>query len=46
MLEKDTGWTKVIAGKIPQWGAADAEIKGPSVEGTEMKDSSFKAWSS
>ena len=28
-----------------QWGAADAEIKVPSVENTELKDSAFKAWS-
>ena len=30
---------------IPQWGAADAEIKVPSVEKTELKGSPFKAWS-
>ena len=29
----------------PQWGAADAEIKVPSVENTELKRSPFKAWS-
>ena len=30
----------------PQWGAADAEIKVPSVENTELKGSHFiKAWS-
>ena len=29
----------------PQWGAADAEIKIPSVENTELKCSPFKAWS-
>ena len=29
----------------PQWGAADAEIKVPSDENTEHKDSPFKAWS-
>ena len=28
-----------------QWGAADAEIKVPSVENTELKRSPFKAWS-
>ena len=27
------------------WGAADAEIKVPSVEDTELKCSPFKAWS-
>ena len=29
----------------PQWGAADAEIKVPSSENTELKRSPFKAWS-
>ena len=29
----------------PQWGAADAEIKVPSVENTELIRSPFKAWS-
>ena len=29
----------------PQWGAADAEIKVPSNENTELKHSPFKAWS-
>ena len=29
----------------PQWGAADAEIKVPSGENTELKHSPFKAWS-
>ena len=28
----------------PQWGAADAEIKVPSVENTELDGSPFKAW--
>ena len=28
-----------------QWGAADAEIKVPSVKSTELKGSPFKAWS-
>ena len=28
----------------PQWGAADAEIKVPSGENTELKRSPFKAW--
>ena len=28
-----------------QWGAADAEIKVPSDENTELKRSPFKAWS-
>ena len=30
----------------PQWRAADAEIKVPSGENTELKRSPFKAWSS
>ena len=30
---------------LPQWGAADAEIKVPSGENTELKRSPFKAWS-
>ena len=29
----------------PQWGAADAEIKVPSDENTELKVSRFKVWS-
>ena len=29
----------------PQWGAADAEIKAPSGENTELKRSPFKVWS-
>ena len=29
----------------PLWGAADAEMKVPSVENTELKGSPFKAWS-
>ena len=29
----------------PQWGAADVEIKVPSVENTELQGSSFRAWS-
>ena len=28
----------------PQWGAADAEIKVPSGENTELKRSPFQAW--
>ena len=31
--------------QAPQWGAADAEIKVPSGEITEVKRSPFKAWS-
>ena len=33
------------AGELPQWGAADAEIKVPSGENTELKRSPFKAGS-
>ena len=32
-------------GGDPQWGAADAEIKVPSGENTELKRSPFQAWS-
>ena len=31
--------------RLYQWGAADAEIKVPSDENTELKRSPFKAWS-
>ena len=31
--------------EVPQWGAADAEIKVQSGENTELKRSPFKAWS-
>ena len=34
-----------IVKSAPQWGAADAEIKVPSGENTELKRSPFKAWS-
>ena len=30
---------------LAQWGAADAEIKVPSVENTELKGFPFKTWS-
>ena len=30
---------------VPQWGAADTEIKVPSGENTEVKRYPFKAWS-
>ena len=33
----------VTASSTPQWGAADAEIKVPSVENTELKGSPSKA---
>ena len=38
------GFHWIVCG-IPQWGAADAEIKVPSDENTELKGSPFKAWS-
>ena len=41
-------WPHQIAVSLafaPQWGAADAEIKVPSGENTELKRSPFKAWS-
>ena len=31
--------------RLPRWGAADAEIKVPYGEKTELKRSLFKAWS-
>ena len=33
-----------VTSQTPQWGAADAEIKVPSCENTELKRSAFKAW--
>ena len=36
---------KIILNRSPQWGAADAEIKVPSGENTELKRPPFKAWS-
>ena len=39
------GQTRVSLPEPPQWGAADAEIKVPSGENTELKRSPFKAWS-
>ena len=35
----------MLVSATPQWGAADAEIKVPSCENTELKRSPFKAWS-
>ena len=35
----------IYSGQIPQWGAADAEIKVPFGETTELNGSPFKAWS-
>ena len=37
-------WTLVASGAL-QWEAADAEIKVPYGENTELKRSPFKAWS-
>ena len=39
------GSTNILFTYTPQWGAADAEIKVPSGENTELKRSPFKAWS-
>ena len=36
---------KIVRYAPPQWVAADAEIKIPSGENTELKRSPFKAWS-
>ena len=37
--------SRVFTCLLPQGGAADAEIKVPSGENTELKRSPFKAWS-
>ena len=37
--------TENVMVSSPQWGAADAEIKVPSGENTELKSSPFIAWS-
>ena len=34
-----------VSCSTPQWGAANAEVKGPSGESAELKRSPFKAWS-
>ena len=44
-LECHHYWRKILIGDTPQWGAADAEIKVPSGENTELKRSPFHAWS-
>ena len=36
---------KLGLNSVPQWGAADAEIKVPFGENTELERSPFKAWS-
>ena len=38
--------SKTVLIQTPQWGAADADIKVPSDENTELICSPFKAWSS
>ena len=40
-----SGSTLFLFISFPQWGAADAEIKVPSDENTELKGSPFQAWS-
>ena len=39
-----TTTSTTAAATAPQWGAADAEIKVPSGENTELKRSPFQAW--
>ena len=36
---------RLFLGTFPLWGAADAEIKVPSGQNTELRRSPFKAWS-
>ena len=43
--KSDTFMIYLLCLTIPQWGAADAEIKVPSGENTELKCSPFEAWS-
>ena len=43
-LERISVQTAPATFVFTQWGAADAEIKVPSVESTELKGSPFKAW--
>ena len=38
-------WVDWVSNSALQWGAADAEIKTPSGENTELKRSPFEAWS-
>ena len=42
--ERRIGQSFCLIAATPQWGAADAEIKVPSGENTELKRSPFKAW--
>ena len=44
-LSAPIAWENFFVSPTPQWGAADAEIKVPSGENTELKRSPFKAWS-
>ena len=37
-------FSEIPLNEPPQWGAADAEVKVPSGENTELKRSPFKAW--
>ena len=43
-LKKANELQHILSVLIPQWGAAEAEIKVPSVENTELKRSTFQAW--
>ena len=38
------GYVVTLRCVTPQWEAADAEFKVPSVENTELEGSPFKAW--
>ena len=38
-------WRQIPVISLPQWWAAHAEIKVPSVDNTELQGSPFKAWS-
>ena len=37
-------WVDWVSNSALQWGAADAEIKTPSVENAELEGSPFKVW--
>ena len=44
-LSQNTLFAFLAVPPLSQWGAADAEIKVPSGENTELKRSPFQAWS-
>ena len=41
----DIDWDRLCSPPPPQWGAADAKVKVPSDENTELKRSPLNAWS-